>query len=95
MADHVEALRGAILPLHVTTQAARRRLTETDIRGVLDNPGQVLAVAAGRVVAQSLVSLGDPPRSYVLRVFVDIARDPAEVVTAYRSSKIEKYWRPS
>jgi len=26
-------------------------------------------------------------------VFVDIDRQPPEVVTAYRTSKIEKYWR--
>jgi hypothetical protein len=28
------------------------------------------------------------------KVFVDIDREPAEVVTAYRTSKIAKYWRP-
>jgi hypothetical protein len=26
-------------------------------------------------------------------VFVDVAHTPAEVVTAYRTSKIAKYWR--
>jgi len=29
---------------------------------------------------------------YLVRVFVDIDRQPAEVVTAYRTSKIAKYW---
>jgi len=29
----------------------------------------------------------------LVRVFVDIARVPPEVVTAYQTSKIEKYWR--
>ena len=28
---------------------------------------------------------------YLLRVFVDVDRTPAEVVTVYRTSKIEKY----
>lgn len=32
-------------------------------------------------------------RIYLVRVFVDIDRVPPEVVTAYRTSKIEKYWR--
>ena len=27
------------------------------------------------------------------RVFVDVDRDPPEVVTVYRTSKLEKYWR--
>jgi hypothetical protein len=31
--------------------------------------------------------------SYLMRVFVDVDRKPAEVVTAYRTSKIEKYRR--
>jgi hypothetical protein len=26
-------------------------------------------------------------------VFVDVHRSPPEVVTVYRTSKIEKYWR--
>lgn len=28
-----------------------------------------------------------------MRVFVDVDREPAEVVTVYRTSKIAKYWR--
>jgi hypothetical protein len=30
---------------------------------------------------------------YLVRVFVDIDRTPAEVVTAYRTGKVFKYWR--
>lgn len=30
---------------------------------------------------------------YLVRVFVDVDRDPAEVVTVYRTSKVEKYWK--
>jgi hypothetical protein len=40
-----------------------------------------------------LRQIGAPVRVYLLRVFVDIDRRPAEVVTAYRTSRIEKYWR--
>jgi len=29
----------------------------------------------------------------VVRVFVDINRTPANVVTIYRTTKIRKYWR--
>jgi len=29
----------------------------------------------------------------MVRVVVDVDREPNEVVTAYRTSKIEKYWR--
>jgi hypothetical protein len=47
----------------------------------------------GRKVYQSLLELGDPPKTYLLRVFVDIDREPADVVTVYRTSKVDKYWR--
>ena len=30
---------------------------------------------------------------YLVRVIVDVDRDMPEVVTVYRTSKIEKYWR--
>jgi hypothetical protein len=32
-------------------------------------------------------------RSYLVRVIVDVDRVPVEVVTVYRTSKIEKYRR--
>jgi hypothetical protein len=30
---------------------------------------------------------------YLVRVIVDVDRQPAEVVTVYRTSRIAKYWR--
>lgn len=39
------------------------------------------------------MGFGDPPEEFLIRVFVEIDRDPAEVGTAYRASKLEKYWR--
>ncbi len=44
-------------------------------------------------VYQSRLELGDPPKTYLFRVFVDVDRQPPDVVTVYRTSKIEKYWR--
>jgi hypothetical protein len=86
-------LDDAVLPTHVVMQAARRQITEAHIREVLAPPGQLLPASPGRIVAQSLVPLDEP--RYVLRVFVDIDRDPPEVVIAYRSNKIAKYWSSS
>ena len=63
------------------------------VRRVVEAPDQRLPVRPGRDVFQSKVLLGDPPREYLVRVFVDVDRQPAEVVTVYRSSRIAKYWR--
>ena len=61
------------------------------IDGILKNPEQRLDVRPGRVVLQSRVQ--EPGSEYLVRVFVDIDRKPAEVVTAYRTRKVLKYWR--
>ena len=50
-------------------------------------------VRKGAPVYQSRMERGDTPKIYVLRVVVDIDREPSEVVTAYRSSKVQNYWR--
>lgn len=78
---------------HAVLQMTRRQISETDIARVLSAPEQTETVRPGRIVYQSRLELGDPPKIYLLRVFVDIDRQPPEVVTVYRTSKVEKYWR--
>jgi hypothetical protein len=80
-----------ILTDHAVIELSRRGLEQRDIDVVLRNPEQRLELRAGRVVLQSKYLEGGT--EYLLRVFVDIDRTPAEVVTAYRTSKISKYWR--
>jgi len=71
----------------------RRLITEEDVAAVLAKPEQVMQVREGRVVYQSRLNLDEPPRLYLVRVIVDVDRQPPEVVTVYRTSKLEKYWR--
>jgi hypothetical protein len=71
----------------------RRAITEEAVRLVLGSPQQRIDVRPGRAVFQSRVALGEPARMYMLRVLVDVDREPVEVVTVYRTSKILKYWR--
>ena len=79
-------LADAILTDHAASRLAVRGIEESAIRRVLLAPEAVRSVRPGRVVAQGLI--GD---NQLLRVFVDIDRRPAEVVTAYRTSKLRKY----
>jgi Domain of unknown function (DUF4258) len=78
-------LSDAILTEHALLQMAKRQLSESDIRRVLDLPEVVQEVREGRVVAQAMIG------EYLFRIFVDVDRTPAEVVTAYRTGQIEKY----
>lgn len=50
-------------------------------------------VREGRAVYQSRFQIGDPPKTYLVRVFVDVDVIPPVVVTVYRTSKVAKYWR--
>lgn len=57
----------------------------------MTSPEQRFLVRPGREVLQSRVQFGN--RQYLVRVFVDIGEWPPQVVTAYRTSRIAKYWR--
>ena len=86
-------VRDYVFNPHALLEMAHRGLNEGTIRGILDKPEQRSEVRPGRDVVQSQVRMGTPERSYLVRVFVDVDRTPAEVVTAYRTSRIAKYWR--
>lgn len=81
------------LTAHARFEMKRRGITEADIARVLSEPEQTEPVRKGRFVYQSRFERGDPPRTYLLRVFVDVDQDPPCVVTAYWTSKVKKYWR--
>ena len=86
-----EPITDYIISDHAAIEIKRRGLSVETIDGVLKSPGQRLEVRIGRVVLQSKIPESDSV--YLVRVFVDIDRAPAEVVTAYRTSKVLKYWR--
>ncbi len=87
----------SITNYHVTAHArfemARRGISESEVTSTLLKPEQAFPVQNKRMVYQSRFYVRSLARIYLLRVFVDIDRKPPEVVTAYRTSKIKKYWR--
>jgi len=78
---------------HALEEMARREITQEDVRTVLAQPEQTEIVRDGRAVYQSRLGMGESSKMYLVRVFVDIDPIPPYVVTVYRTSKIEKYWR--
>lgn len=83
-----------VITPHAALEIARRGLSEETVRSVLASPEQRHDVRPGRLVFQSRLRFGSPQKVYLVRVVVDVDRTPPEIVTAYRTSKIEKYWRP-
>ena len=78
-------LQGATFTAHAVRQMQDRQISEACVRSVLAQPEEVRPVRPGRVVVQGMMG------PHLLRVFVDIDRSPAEVVTVYRTSQINKY----
>ena len=75
---------------HAYFEMKRRNISPELVKQVLSNPEQRISVRKGRDVFQSRIH--DQDGLYLFRVVVDVDRRPFEVVTAYRTSKIDKYW---
>jgi len=59
---------------------------------VLRKPQQIVPERTPRHAYQSQVDVGGA-KMMLIRAIVDDSVDPAVVVTVYRTSKIDKYWR--
>jgi hypothetical protein len=81
-----------IITDHAYFEMQRRGISKKIIQSILTNPDQIVEIRQGRSVYQSKVQFDASYSMYLIRVFIDIDREPPEVVTAYRTSKIEKYW---
>ncbi len=79
---------------HATEEITRRNIPKTLLDELLDNPQQRTEEKDGLVAYQSQFDFGEE-KLYLLRAIVDETQDPNLVVTVYRTSKIDKYWRQS
>ena len=77
---------------HAREEMERRKIPLALLESVLDGPQQVVLEKGGKKAYQSKVDFGDG-KIFLLRAIVMEDIDPAVVVTVYRTSKIEKYWR--
>lgn len=88
-----DVIAGFVLTPHARWEMQRRGIEGALVEAVLASAEQRVVAGPGRDIYQSRLSLGEPPRTYLVRVVVDVDRRPPEIVTAYRTSKIAKYWR--
>jgi hypothetical protein len=79
------------LSRHAEEEMVRRQISRQLVESVLENPEQRLAEPGGKQIFQSRYRSEDG-RMYLLRAIVNMLREPAVVVTLYRTSKIDKYW---
>ena len=76
---------------HAIFEMERRDIPLELVQRILENPEQRVSIRKGREVLQSRIQMNE--KEYLVRIFVDIDRSPPEVVTVYRTSKINKYWK--
>ena len=78
---------------HARVQMDERGITEEMVMDILNNPAQVIPEDPDKEIYQSIKHFSEEGRNFLVRVFVNIIKVPNLVITVYRTSKIEKYWR--
>ena len=79
------------LPRHAEEEMARRQIPRRWVDSALEHPEQCIELPGGKEIFQSRCTSGDG-KMYLF--VVNTETRPPVVVTLYRTSKIEKYWRP-
>ena len=85
-----ESIDDYIITDHAAFEMKRRDISPELVEQILIQPEQRVPVHKGREVFQSRIRVATI--QYLYRIIVDVDRKPMEIVTAYRTSKIEKYW---
>lgn len=75
---------------HARHEMARRNISESVLQAILRSPQQIVDAHGDRKIYQSKILFND--KLYLVRVIVEESV-PKTVVTVYRTSKIDKYWR--
>jgi hypothetical protein len=79
------------LSIHVRQEMTRRGIPLSVVESVLAAPAQKVHEHGHIVCYQSKMEINQKP--YLVRVMVNETKLPPKVVTAYRTSKISKYWK--
>jgi hypothetical protein len=75
---------------HAAFEMRRRSIRRSEVVRTILNPGQLLPSSKGREIYQRLIG---PKGRLLIRVVVKQAANVYHVITAYKTSKIAKYWR--
>jgi hypothetical protein len=84
---------GVRLSDHARRQIRRRGLEEDVVLAIASSPEQTISQGGGREVRQSRIEVRGEDQPYLLRVFVETVEEESVVLSAYRTSKMGKYWR--
>ena len=77
---------------HARQEMLRRSISLEHLETLLRSPQQVIPERSGRKVYPSQIDFGGG-KIFLLRAIVDDTIEPVTVITVYRTTKINKYWR--
>lgn len=78
---------------HVLIEIERRRLDRKEIERIIQFPEQEIPAKKDRVVRQGIYHDKNDNKKMILRIIGERLEDSFYVITAYKSSKIKKYWK--
>lgn len=78
---------------HARTQMSERGITEEMVMEIVSAPQQTVTQGEEKMIYQSIKYFKEDGRNFLVRVFVNIIKQPNLVITVYRTTKIEKYWQ--
>jgi hypothetical protein len=74
---------------HAKERMDSRGISSSMVKDVVKNPGAVIEESDCMRIYQKV--LIEHQRKRLLRVFINICKDPKLIITAYKTSKIDKY----
>ena len=79
-----------IIPI-ARKKAEKRGVSEAQILDTVNSPDQTVEGYEGRTIAQKKYIIRE--RQFLLRVVYEQQNEVVEVITAYLTSKVDRYWR--
>jgi hypothetical protein len=79
------------LSSHAKEEIERRHIPLAMVESILERPEQIVPERGAIRAYQCRRDFGG--KMFLVRVMVDDSLEPTVVVTAYRTSKIERYWK--
>jgi len=76
--------------MHAEKQLKERNISKEAVLKTVLSPGQVIPQEEGILLFQSVYYEGN--KKYLLRVAAKLQADTWLIITAYRTSKVQKYW---
>ena len=74
--------------LHSLEQLAKRNITKETVLWIIDNATEKLLIE-GISIYQGIINENE--KNYLIRVFVNEDKTPPVIITAYKTSKLDKY----